>query len=108
MNVVVDELIGQVDNLLDNFEKCVYDERGLVAAKGECNVLKSRFYMNLDFFETHAHAFLHINKLNSLVEKIDFELNHKFKLLMKIREKAMLRMTKDEWVAFIRECKDEV
>jgi len=103
-----EELILKATSLYVGFDADNYDEKELTYMKAEINNAKSMLYLNMNSFESKAECFLHINNLNSLSDIIDFELNRKYKLLIKIREKAILMLGKDGWADFLAQCKDEL
>lgn len=101
------ELISDVSAFCNAFETGNLSDRQLVDLKFDVNVLKSKLYVHIDSFENKSECYLYINTLNSLLDKINFELDYNYKLLMKIREKAVI-LFGNNWKDFLKECKNEL
>lgn len=100
------ELIDAVNRLKESFNDEL-DSRSYVNLKADVNLMKSKLYMHMDYFDSKAECFMYINILNSLIAKIDFESNYQFKLLQKIRQKTILLLG-ENWGDFLKECKNEL
>jgi hypothetical protein len=101
------ELIGEVDALNAMFKTGNLEEREMIELKSDINLLKSKLYINIDVFDSRPECYLYVNMLNSLLDKIDFEMDYNLKLLKKIRQKAIV-MLGDGWKDFLKECKNEL
>lgn len=102
-----EDLIKLYDDVLSRFNPDEMDKRELLNLKSDANSLKSEMYIYMDEFDSKAECFFYINNLNSLIEKIVFEMDYHYKLLNKIRNMAVIEMG-DGWSDFIRRCKDSL
>ena len=101
------ELISEVEALCDMFKSGCLEDREMIGLKSDANILKSRLYINIDYFDSKPECYLYINTLNSLIDKITFEMDYNLRLLKKIRQKT-IEMLGDGWKDFLKECKNEL